>query len=110
MARQSYIQCPVTNKLIPKDEYYEHKARQSAAVHSFTEFKSPIDGSVISDRKQLAEHNRKHGVTNVRDYGEGYFERRGKEKYAEMVAAGAAGKKQRVEAIKQAMHFYEHRR
>jgi len=33
-------------------------------VHGdITAFRSSVDGSIISDRKQLAEHNRKHGVT-----------------------------------------------
>lgn len=104
MARQSYIQCPVTHKLIPKDEYYAQKARESAAVHTFKEFVSPVDGSVISSPGKLAEHNRKHGVTNVRDYGENYFKRRGQEKYRDMIAAGPKGKAERVDTIKRAMH------
>ena len=29
------------------------------------EFRSPIDGKLISSRSQLAEHNRRHGVIQV---------------------------------------------
>lgn len=31
-------------------------------------FVSPIDGSVITGRRALEEHNKRHNVTNVADY------------------------------------------
>ena len=31
-------------------------------INSFQEFVSPVDGSVINNRKLLAEHNRRNGV------------------------------------------------
>jgi hypothetical protein len=30
-----------------------------------SEFRSPVDGSIVSSRPQLAEHNRRHGVEQV---------------------------------------------
>jgi hypothetical protein len=39
------------------------------------DFKSPIDGQIITSRAKLSEHNRKHGVTNAGDYNNGYVER-----------------------------------
>ncbi len=38
------------------------------AIHTMAEFVSPIDGSVISSPAGLRAHNRKHGVTDSRDY------------------------------------------
>jgi hypothetical protein len=43
---------------------------------SFEEFKSDIDGSVVSDRRQLREHNKRNGVTDARDYSSEYMDRR----------------------------------
>ena len=50
------------------------------------EFQSPIDKTMISSRKQLAEHNKRYGVTNVADYSNGYVEKKA-------VAREAAGQK-----------------
>jgi len=107
--RRSYIQCRETGKLIPREEWDAHQQAlgntQSAAVHaSFKEFKSPVDGSIISCPSKLREHNKRHGVTNVRDYGEDYFARRGKEKYKDMIGATSQAKKQRIETIQRAIH------
>lgn len=33
-------------------------------------FVSPVDGTVITGRKALREHNRRHGVTNAADFKE----------------------------------------
>jgi len=44
------------------------RAAQSASVHmDMDSFVSPIDGTVISSRPVLEEHNRRHGVTNDLD-------------------------------------------
>lgn len=34
-------------------------------VNAFKEFRSPIDGTMIASRKQLADHERRHGVKQV---------------------------------------------
>jgi len=43
---------------------------------SFEPFKSPIDGKMINSRAQLKEHNRRHEVTDVRDYGNEWFDKK----------------------------------
>lgn len=74
---------------------------RSAAIHmDLDSFVSPIDGTVISSRPGLVEHNRRHGVTNDLDSL--------KEKTSrEMARAGnikAAGtKKERVAGIRNAI-------
>ncbi len=106
MTKQSWIQCPVTNKLIPRDEYISPKVNRSASVQSFEGFVSPVDGTNISCPSKLREHNKRNGVTNVQDYGKGYFDRRGKEKYNDMIGNTRAAKQQRVDTIKAAMQKY----
>lgn len=101
-----YIQDPVTHRMVPVAEYDFHDDDCSApsVLRPIDPFVSPVDGSVISDRSHLRAHNKRHGVTNVRDYGEGWFERRGKEKYAESQGTTRVAKKERIEAIKHALY------
>ncbi len=104
MSKQSWVQCPETNKLIPKDQYCRPQPNKSAAVQGFESFVSPVDGKHISCPSKLREHNKRNGVTNVQDYGAGYFDRRGREKYNDMIGNTRAAKQQRVDTIKSAMH------
>lgn len=79
----SWVQDPETGKLVPKDEYYKAKYGQQDAPYiqgDIESFKSPIDGSMITDRSHLREHNTKHGVTDSRDYSTEYYQRRAKER------------------------------
>lgn len=60
MPRKRYIQDPQTGKLVEAKLY----RRGGHFIQGEIEpFKSPLDGTVISSRKQLEEHNRRHGVT-----------------------------------------------
>jgi hypothetical protein len=43
-------------------------------------FVSPIDGSVISDRKQLREHNKKHNVVNAAEFTPEFYAGKAKER------------------------------
>lgn len=72
-------------KLVPK---YEENVRVDAPnlQKPLEPFVSPIDGKVIADRKQLAAHNKRHGVTHSSDYSDGYIARRAE-------ARNAAGEK-----------------
>ena len=49
-------------------------------MKNFEEFKSPIDGSIVTSPAKLAAHNKKHGVTNASDYSEGYIENKAKKR------------------------------
>jgi len=104
--RGSWIFDTVSQKLIEKSAHHPSDSGPCApAVHgSLNAFVSPVDGSVIDDRGKLREHNKRHGVTNVADYGENYFEKRGKEKYADQQGSTREAKAERVEAIKKAMY------
>lgn len=103
--RGSWVWDSGQNKLVPRDEYTGPNAGDEFAgmLKPLDPFTSPVDGTVITCRSKLRDHNRKHGVTNVADYGEGYFERRGKEKYNDMTGNTREAKNERVETIKAAM-------
>lgn len=104
--RGSWVFCKETQKLVPKEEYYQRQAQAdeyATILKPIEEFVSPVDGTLISDRSHLREHNKRHGVTDMRDYGDRYFERRGKEKYNEMTGNTQQAKRERVETIKEAM-------
>ena len=55
-------------EMVPRDERASrHDA--GAAVHGdIQSFVSPVDGSVISDRRQLREHNKRNNVVNQAEF------------------------------------------
>jgi hypothetical protein len=79
----SWIQHPITGKLIPRDEYVRPKQIGHAIHGDIESFVSPIDGTVISDRKQYDEHCRKHNVVNAAEFTPEYYQRKAKERAAE---------------------------
>lgn len=101
--RGSWVYDAALKKMMPKDEYVPPK--RELAVHGDIEsFKSPIDGSVITDRAQLREHNRKHGVTDSRDYGAEHFERKTKEREDVMQGNTKQAKQGRINDILKAIN------
>lgn len=113
MGRQTYKQDPDTKKYIPKAEW-EAKFGSGAKQAGFyvqadvEPFKSPIDGSIIGTRHQLTEHNKRHGVTNTRDYKDGYVEKRAAARNDEYHGRTASAKKERIGAIQRSMARLEH--
>jgi hypothetical protein len=74
MAR--FIQHPITLKLIPAEQYCR-PSENSHSIHGDIEsFVSPIDHSVISDRNQLREHNKKHNVVNSAEFSQNFLDRK----------------------------------
>ena len=43
-------------------------------------FVSPVDGSVISDRKQLREHNKRNNVVNTAEFSDEFLAKKRKER------------------------------
>lgn len=76
----SYIQDPVTLKLIPKSEYVSAKRRSHFIQNDIEGFQSPIDGSIITDRKQLREHNAKHNVVSAQEFTPEFYDKKAKER------------------------------
>ena len=93
--RKRYIQDPQTGKLVEASVY----RRPTHFIQGEIEpFKSPIDGSVISSRKELAEHNRRHNVTQ--DSFNEAFAAREREKEAFYSADKSYDSKRRKAALK----------
>lgn len=68
-----------TGKLIPIDEAAARK--DGVSLHTaFESFVSPIDGSVISDRKQYREHCRKHNVVPTAEFSDEFFAKKQRER------------------------------
>lgn len=69
-----------TGEFIPVDEA-ARKRDGGAAIHGPIEaFVSPVDGSVISDRRQLREHNKRHNVVNTHEFGTEHWDIKKKER------------------------------
>ncbi len=60
----------ITGKLIPTDEAAARRDAGAAVHGDITPFVSPVDGTVISDRKQLREHNKRNGYNADPDKNE----------------------------------------
>lgn len=107
--KQSYVQDPITHKLVPKDEFYARsKVSTPHIIGSIDPFISPVDGSVIDDHGKLRDHNKKHGVTSLQDYPPGYFERKAKERDEYVTGRSPKAKQERINAIQEAIYKSEH--
>jgi len=107
--RGSWVQDAKTGEFIDKSERYVADPDAPMVLGSPEEFRSPIDGQMISDRGQLRRHNAKHGVTNIQDYGSGYFDRKASERQAILRGDSRAAKDERVDTIKRAIAQHENR-
>lgn len=102
--KKTWIQDPETRKLIPKEEYIRAQRQPSYVQGDIEPFVSPIDGKAIYSRRQLREHNHKHGVTDLRDYGPDWFSRKAKERSDNIT--GKTDRAGRIDAIKRSL--YQH--
>ena len=103
----TYVQDPVTRKFVEKSAYLAQV--NAPAVHVTEPFVSPIDGTVIRDAAALRVHNRKHGVTDSRDYGAGYFEQKNKERGAAIQGQTAQDRQDRLNVLKHLTEDYNRR-
>jgi hypothetical protein len=72
-------------------------------------FVSPVDGKVITGRRALREHNKRHNVTNAADF-KGTWEQAAKERAAFFTGDAKYDQKRRIEHLKRAYEKYERRR
>ena len=81
-------------------------SNHSAAVQAFEPFVSPVDGRVIADRSQLAEHNKRNNVVQQQEFGEEHFKRRAKER--EKVLSGSYTREEKWERKAQINEIINH--
>lgn len=65
MTRKTWVQCPKTLKLIPKEEYQPRESAGFFVVGDIQPYKSMITGETIQGRRQHREHLRQHGCIEV---------------------------------------------
>jgi hypothetical protein len=66
MARTTYIQDPVTHKLVPKDEYYQRQdINAPMVIGDIQPYQSMIDGRMITSRSQHRSHLKQHGMIEI---------------------------------------------
>ena len=84
------------------------KATSAAFIGgNFEPFKSPVDGSIIKNPAQLRSHNSKHGVADIREYGDEWFEKRGREMYAEKTGDTLEAKRERQQTCHDVLKYYK---
>ena len=105
----SWIQDPITGKLVPKHEYIAPDNRTAFIQGDIESFVSPIDGTVIDDRRKLREHNRRHSVTDSRDYSPEYYARKKSERDAQLTGNTREQRQERIEALSHAIDTHERR-
>ena len=92
----------VTGKLIPIDAA-AHKRSMGAAIHGDIEsFVSPVDGTVITDRRQLAEHNKRNNVVNSAEFSPEFLAKKAQER-----ADFFTGKHSKKETLARKSEIYE---
>lgn len=58
-----------------------HSRVAAPAVHGDIQpFVSPVDGTLITDRKQLREHNKRNNVVSASEFDDSHYKRRAEEK------------------------------
>lgn len=65
MTRRSWVQCPITHKLIPKEEYQGPPEAGFFVMGDINPYKSMVTGEMIQGRRQHREHLIRHNVVEV---------------------------------------------
>jgi len=107
VTRRTYVQDPVTHKLIPKEDYYAPIPRTHLVMSDMQPFVSIVDGKTISSRSGLHDHNQRNNVVPAGDLKQKDFVRMAREKDAEMRGDTKQAKHERIEVLKHA--FDKHR-
>jgi len=95
-------------QLIERESYVRPKEMGHFIQGDIEAFVSPIDKSIISDRKQYREHCEKHGVVPAAEFSEAYYQRKAQERadfYQGKVAKEESFK--RKQAINEIIDRYE---
>ena len=69
-----------TGKLIPIDEAARRRDCSATVMGDIESFVSPVDGSVISDRRQLREHNKRNNVVNAAEFSDEFYAKKAAER------------------------------
>ena len=89
--RQVWDEQTQKSEFVPIDD--AARARSGMAIHGdITPFVSPVDGSIIGDRKQLREHNIRNNVVHASEFEQPEYQKLRKDR--ERVFTGERTKEQ----------------
>jgi hypothetical protein len=91
-----WIQHPETLELIPRDEYIRPSTKSPYIMGDIENYISPLDGTVISDRRQHREHMQKHGVVPAQEYSTDWLAKRRKELDSESNSKAASRERKQM--------------
>lgn len=99
--RRTYVYNPKTEKM---EEVTAHRANRSGVLimGDIEPFKSSVDGTVITGRKSLRDHNKRHGVTNPADF-KNEWKQKAEERKKIFTPGSGFDKQRRVEHIRAAL-------
>ena len=80
--------------------------RSHNMLPDFVPFQSPIDKKMITCRSKLRAHNKKHGVTDMRAYGDKWFKRKERERSDKITGNTKQAHKERIETVKKTLETF----
>lgn len=104
MTTRSWVQHPITGKLIPRAEYVRPGPRTHYVQGDIESFVSPVTKEVISDRGKLRDHMREHGITNSSDYSPEFLHDRRLKREAEMTGQTEAAREERKALLREELN------
>jgi hypothetical protein len=102
--RKTFVFDPEKKKMVPKEEYVAQNQRHHMVIPPLEEFQSPITGEIIRNREQLRAHNRQHGVTNIADYSNEWYQKKAVERKRIATGQTPEAKAERIAALKKAIY------
>ena len=102
-----YIQDRATGKLVEAPRVRVVVQDAPAVVGDIEPFVSPVDRTLITGRRALRSHQRRHGVAQHGEYGENngqaFFERAEKDRRERALSNTREDRQQRISAIARAL-------
>lgn len=100
--RRHYVQHPKTGRLVPHEEVdwprYQTKPRRVEIMPDIEPFVSPVDGTVVSSRSRLREHNKRNDVVQFHEM-DGEWERAAARRQAIAEGRDKTARAERVQDI-----------
>jgi hypothetical protein len=94
--RQVWDEEEQRHKLVPADAAAAVREGADVLVRGkFDAFVSPVDGSLISNQKQLDDHNKRNNVVSASEFSPEFYERKAKERARLYTGEHSKAEKQR---------------
>lgn len=107
--RRKYRYNPATKEMELISESIGARDRGILICPDIEPFKSSVDGSVITGRRALREHNKRNDVTNPADF-RSHWEGKAKERERMFGGDPSFDRQRRIESVKRAVEQHTRRR